>query len=100
LEGERKEAFLRKLENSLGLRLPKKEPKIQELLKIPPEPVNYWPRKPKFPQRKRGYDDKGHLPEESKLELVPDVSVLEESEDIFELLLRQTDASFRFFYPD
>jgi hypothetical protein len=97
LDEEHKEVFLKNLEAHLGLRLPEKAPKIEELLEI--EVGNYNPRKPKIPQRKRGYDDKGNLPDKSN-PIVPsdDSESLEAMEDIFELLLRQTDRYFNFFY--
>jgi hypothetical protein len=97
LDEEHKEVFLKNLEAHLGLRLPEKAPKIEELLEI--EVGNYNPRKPKIPQRKRGYDDKGNLPDKSN-PIVPsdDSESLEAMEDIFELLLRQTDRYFNYFY--
>jgi hypothetical protein len=79
------------------MQFPKTAPVINELLDI--SQGNYNPPKPKRPQRKRGYDDKGHLPDETNPIVLPELSVqVEDKEDLFDLLLRQTDRYFKFFY--
>jgi hypothetical protein len=97
VDAETKNKLLKQLENALGVRLPQKDPKIEKLLDI--ERRAYRPRPPKLPQRKRGYDDKGHLPDETNPKVPASNELLPEKQDFFALLLRQTDQQFRFFYP-
>jgi hypothetical protein len=97
MDKDKAEQFLNQLVNSFGMQFPKTAPVINELLDI--SQGNYNPPKPKRPQRKRGYDDKGHLPDETNPIVLPELSVqVEDKEDLFDLLLRQTDRYFKFFY--
>lgn len=97
MDKDKAEQFLNQLLNSFGMQFPKTAPVINELLDI--SQGNYNPPKPKRPQRKRGYDDKGHLPDETNPIVLPELSVqVEDKEDLFDLLLRQTDRYFKFFY--
>jgi hypothetical protein len=97
MDKDKAEQFLNQLVNSFGMQFPKTAPVINELLDI--SQGNYNPPKPKRPQRKRGYDDKGHLPDETNPIVLPELSVqVEDREDLFDLLLRQTDRYFKFFY--
>jgi hypothetical protein len=97
MDKNKAEQFLNQLVNSFGMQFPKTAPVINELLDI--SQGNYNPPKPKRPQRKRGYDDKGHLPDETNPIVLPELSVqVEDKEDLFDLLLRQTDRYFKFFY--
>jgi hypothetical protein len=86
------QSFMETLLSSLPYRLPKKDPKIDTLLDIQISSLRVRP--PLIPQRKRGYNDKGTLRDETRPELVPSVEFeeLEKKEDVFELLLRQTDS--------
>jgi hypothetical protein len=97
MDKDKAEQFLNQLVNSFGMQFPKTAPVINELLDI--SQGNYNPPKPKRPQRKRGYDDKGHLPDETNPIVLPELSVqVEDKEDLFDLLLRQTDRYFNYFY--
>jgi hypothetical protein len=91
---------MEKLLKSLPLRLPQKDPKIEKVLPFEISRVRVRP--PVIPQRKRGYDDKGTLRTETKPDLIPSVTVdqLEAKEDIFDLLLRQTDGVVRQLQSD
>jgi hypothetical protein len=94
---EAKENFMKRLEASLGVgRLPQKQVRMENLLSW--QTGVYQPRPPKRTQRKKGYDDKGHLPDRTNPIVLPeDNHPWEEKQDVFALLLRQTDQKTRFF---
>jgi hypothetical protein len=95
---EQEKEFIQRILKALPLRLPQKDPHLSELLEWKIQ--LYQPKPPKRTQRKRGYDDKGHLPDETKPRVTYDsTEPFEEEQDVFDLLLRQTDGLFRKFFP-
>jgi len=89
---------MNQFERLLGIRLPGKDPKIENLLEFHQGP--YSARPATRSQRKRGYNDKGHLPDKTNPKVpLGSSEPLEEKEDIFALLLRQTDSAFRRYSP-
>jgi hypothetical protein len=75
--------------DSLPIRLPKKGPKIEELLEIDMSGIIFQKQSREEKRIGVGYKDKGNLPTEESVEGIPS-EVFVEVNRTFEVLLRQT----------